>query len=53
LFWGRFHIFSLGGNHRVTTSITLKALESKRNQRWRMIGDDRPIASQVASECVR
>jgi hypothetical protein len=47
------HVVSFCGNHRVTTSITLKALESKRNQRWRMVGDDRPLASQIASECVR
>lgn len=39
LFYSRNHVVSLGGDYRVTTSITLKAPESKQNQRWRMVGD--------------
>ena len=39
LFCGRFHRFSFRGDHRVTTSITLNGLESKRNQSRRMSGD--------------
>jgi hypothetical protein len=29
----------MSGDYRVTTSITLKELKSKRNRRWRMVGD--------------
>ena len=42
----RFHVFSLGGDYRVTTSITQKALESKRNQPWRMLGDPQMSAGE-------
>jgi hypothetical protein len=47
----------LGGDYRVTTSITLKALESKLNQRRATMGDGMAmlsvLAAQIASECVR
>jgi hypothetical protein len=36
----------LGGDYRVTTSITQEGLESKQNQRWRMIGDAQMSAGE-------
>ena len=56
LFCGRFHVFSLRGDYRVTTSITLKAPESKRNQSWRMPGDGPlmlPKLAQMSSGVLR
>ena len=46
------HVVSFCGNHRLTTSITLKASESKRNQRWRTSGDGMligPLYPQLAA----
>jgi hypothetical protein len=46
----------LGGNYRVTTSITLKALERKRNQPWGMFGDAQamvPKLTQMSSDVLR